>query len=305
MFACTCALQSLLASGVDLYAPAEGFYRADDDEELQVRGKKKAVCEDSSEEEEAVWRCEACSKSFKVGDYLCPFSCVRVLFFGYLLSTSCVCVCGVCKCVVACGSLSIFCLPASLQSDKQLANHEKSRKHIDAVEVLKRQFEEEDRAFAEEEGSSDGSDSSGAGSGDEVSAAVDAPIAAPSVDATHNTDSDDADVHAVTDSLAHVELDATAHDDNLPAAPDASAQPVDTVQAYDSGSSSETETVAVGVEKVSAKQKREARKAKKAEKLAKGPSAATVAAPADDELTCGVCHQPFPSRNKREYVGVV
>jgi hypothetical protein len=53
----------MLAAEVEPDTPEEGFYRADEDDEFFAAGKGRR---DESEDEEVVWRCEACSKTFKV-----------------------------------------------------------------------------------------------------------------------------------------------------------------------------------------------------------------------------------------------
>ena len=57
----------MAAAGVDLYEPSDeptGFYRADEDDEHFGKHNRKGGRD--SDSDEVVYRCEACSKTFKV-----------------------------------------------------------------------------------------------------------------------------------------------------------------------------------------------------------------------------------------------
>lgn len=56
----------LAATAPEEDSPAEGFYRADDDTELFSAKGKRAAVDDDDDDELVLYRCEACSKTFKV-----------------------------------------------------------------------------------------------------------------------------------------------------------------------------------------------------------------------------------------------
>ncbi len=84
------SVQAMIAAGEDAPEEAEtSFYRADDDEHFFKR-KANDNEADSSEEEAVVFRCEACSKSFKVrGLFMSPCArFTRDVYSIYLLMFS-------------------------------------------------------------------------------------------------------------------------------------------------------------------------------------------------------------------------
>jgi hypothetical protein len=232
--------QSMLAAEVAADAPEEGFYRADEDEEFFAAGKKRQS--DSGEEEEVVWRCEACNKTFKV--------------------------CGVGRCALLFVLLGMFGCPLCVpQSEKQLHNHEKSKKHLEALARLREQFLDEDAEDeavpmppSDDETTADGVKELGfnevyCSDEERTAEAIESPQVEPPVDNQQSS--------------------SDSEDDVTTSAPSAPTEP-----------------------KLTAKQKREARRAKKAVKAEKAAASAKVE---DDDgvVACAVCHESFSSRNKR------
>ena len=192
-----------------------------------------------------------------------------------------------------------------MQSDKQLQNHEKSRKHLDAVAALREMFIEEDRQFDDAGLEMDGDEEAELAAAFDGLATHDTTADAHSApddtkddgdsDASSNED-DGVDIAAAMEHarVSHRESDAAPAASLSAAAVSTVAPPVPTPAA-----DSDDDVKGESVSKLSAKQKREARKAKKAEKAAT-PSAAATAPRVINELQCQTCDEEFTSRNKRK-----
>jgi DnaJ homolog subfamily A member 5 len=157
-----------------------------------------------------------------------------------------------------------LCVP---QSEKQLHNHEKSKKHLEALARLREQFLDEDAEDeavpmppSDDETTADGVKELGfnevyCSDEERTAEAIESPQVEPPVDNQQSS--------------------SDSEDDVTTSAPSAPTEP-----------------------KLTAKQKREARRAKKAVKAEKAAASAKVE---DDDgvVACAVCHESFSSRNKR------